>query len=107
MLPYSTWNTQDYVAAADFVISKAGWGTVAECLLARRPMALFARDTVLEDRTTIALLEKQKLAISITYEQLTHMPQLLERLSLVRKPQPSLFTNAAPEIASRLLALTV
>lgn len=106
-VPYTTLNTQDYVAAADYVITKAGWGTVAECLLSRKPMALFARDSVLEDRTTISLLEQQGLALKITYEQLADMPQLLERLARVRKPEPSAFTNAAVEIASRLLALTV
>ena len=106
-VPYTTLNTQDYVAAADYVITKAGWGTVAECLLSRKPMALFARDSVLEDRTTISLLEQQGLALKITYEQLADMPQLLERLARVRKPEPSAFTNAAAEIASRLLALTV
>lgn len=63
VIPYSTLHTQDYVAAADYVITKAGWGTVAECLLAQKPMALFARDSVLEDRTTIRLLEQKKLAI--------------------------------------------
>ena len=66
VIPYSTLHTQDYVAAADYVITKAGWGTVAECLLAQKPMALFARDSVLEDRTTIRKLEQKKLGMAPT-----------------------------------------
>ena len=105
VVPYTTLNTQDYVAAADYVITKAGWGTVAECLLSRKTMALFARDSVLEDRTTIRLLEEQGLAVKITYEQLADMPALLNELKQIRYPAQTGYYDAAAEIASRLLAL--
>ena len=105
VVPYTTLNTQDYVAAADCVITKAGWGTVAECLLSRKPMALFARDSVLEDRTTIRLLEEQGLAVKITYEQLADMSALLERLEQIHYPAQTGYYDAAAEIVSRLLAL--
>ena len=71
--PQSTLHTQDYVAA-DYIITKAGWGNVAECPLAQKPLALFARDSVLEDRTTINLMEQKHLAVKVTYEQLAEMP---------------------------------
>lgn len=106
-VPYTTLNTQDYVAAADYVITKAGWGTVAECLLSRKPMALFARDSVLEDRTTIRLLEEQGLAVKITYEQLADMPALLNSLKQIHYPAQTGYYDAAAEIASRLLALVM
>jgi len=106
IVPHSTLHTQDYVAAADYVITKAGWGTVAECLLAQKPMALFARDSVLEDRTTIRLLEQKKLAVKVTYEQLTDMPVLLERLKQITYPAVPEYHNAAAEIVSKLLTLT-
>lgn len=106
-VPYTTLNTQDYVAAADYVITKAGWGTVAECLLSRKPMGLFARDSVLEDRTTIRLLEEQGLAVKITYEQLADMPALLNELEQIHYPAQTSYYDAAAEIASRLLALAM
>lgn len=106
VIPQFTLHTQDYVAAADCVITKAGWGTVAECLLAQKPMALFARDSVLEDRTTIRLLEQKKLAIKVTYEQLAEMPALLERLKQITYPEVPEYYNAAAEIVSKLLTLT-
>lgn len=95
------------MAAADYVITKAGWGTVAECLLSRKPMALFARDSVLEDRTTISLLEEQGLAIKITYEQLADMPALMNELKQIHYPAQTGYYDAAAEIAFRLLALAM
>lgn len=106
VVSHSTLHTQDYVAAADYVITKAGWGTVAECLLAQKPMALFARDSVLEDRTTIRLLEQKKLAVKITYEQLEEMSALLEQLKQITYPAVPEYYNAAAEIVSKLLTLT-
>ena len=103
---YSTLHTQDYVAAADYVVTKAGWGTVAECLLAQKPMALFARDSVLEDRTTIRKLEQKKLGIKVTYEQLTEMSDLLEQMKQITYPAVPEYHNAAAEIVSKLLTLT-
>ena len=94
------------MAAADYVITKAGWGTVAECLLAQKPMALFARDSVLEDRTTIRLLEQKKLGIKVTYEQLTEMSDLLEQMKQITYPAVPEYHNAAAEIVSKLLTLT-
>ena len=106
VIPYSTLHTQDYVAAADYVVTKAGWGTVAECLLAQKPMALFARDSVLEDRTTIRLLEQKKLGIKVTYEQLTEMSDVLEQMKQITYPAVPEYHNAAAEIVSKLLTLT-
>lgn len=106
VIPYSTLHTQDYVAAADYVITKAGWGTVAECLLAQKPMALFARDSVLEDRTTIRLLEQKKLGIKVTYEQLTEMSDILEQMKQITYPAVPEYHNAAAKIVSKLLTLT-
>ncbi len=105
-VPHTTLYTQDYVAAADYVITKAGWGTVAECLLAQKPMALFARDSVLEDRTTIRLLEEKNLAVKVTYGQLVEMPVLLEQLKQITYPAVPEYHNAAADIVSKLLTLT-
>lgn len=98
-------NAQDYVAAADYVITKAGWGTVCECLLASKPMALFARDNVLEDRTTIDKLTEQGLALKIAREDLTDMASLLNRLSRVTYPARNPYCDCAGTIARRMLQL--
>jgi hypothetical protein len=69
-LPIETEDTHNYVGASDFIISKAGWGTVAEAILSKVPMVLLERDGVLEDSYTINELKNQKKAVSIKVEEL-------------------------------------
>lgn len=52
-LPVDILDTQNYIAASNFIIAKAGWGTVAEAVCAKTPMILLERDGVLEDTHTI------------------------------------------------------
>ena len=65
-LPLMTLDTHNYIAASDIVITKAGWGTIAESILSRKPMVLIEREDVIEDTHNINQLKKNKLAISIT-----------------------------------------
>lgn len=48
-------NTHD-IKAAEYVITKAGWGTVAEAICAQKPMLVLRRDEVAEDRVTLQKL---------------------------------------------------
>lgn len=66
-LPKETPNTHDYLMASDFVITKAGWGTVSEALLGKKKIALLSRDNVAEDRNTIYILKNKKLAIEVDF----------------------------------------
>lgn len=67
-LSKETNNTQDYIKASDYVITKAGWGTIAECLIGKKKIAVLSRDSVAEDRWTIEQLIKNKLAIKVNYD---------------------------------------
>lgn len=49
--------SQNFVMAADYVITKAGWSTVAESLIAGKPMVVLSRKNIPEDVTTIEYLE--------------------------------------------------
>lgn len=71
-LPVSASNTQDYVAASDMIITKAGWGTIGEGLVGHTPMLLIERD-VREDTEMTADLVKRGLALSITTDELKEM----------------------------------
>lgn len=75
-LQKETPNTQDYLMASDFVITKAGWGTVSEALLAKKKIALLNRDNVAEDRNTICMLKDKKLAIEVDFS----LEDILKRL---------------------------
>ncbi|MGL6168650.1 MAG: hypothetical protein ACRC0Y_10215 [Fusobacteriaceae bacterium] len=57
-LPLDVLDTQNYIAASEFIISKAGWATVAEAITAVTPMILLERDGVLEDSSIIKELKK-------------------------------------------------
>ena len=104
VIPYTTINTHDFVATADYVITKAGWGTVSECLLTKKPMALFARDSVLEDRTTIRLLEEKHLAVSVTQDDLHDIEEIVNRLDRLDGSYGELY-DCADEIAAKLMSI--
>jgi len=64
-LPTCTLDTQNYITASDMVIAKAGWGTIAEVLIASKKLVLIERPEVYEDTYMINLLRNRNLAISI------------------------------------------
>ncbi|WP_432204347.1 glycosyltransferase [Cetobacterium somerae] len=72
-LPIDVLDTQNYIGASNFVISKAGWGTVAECICNKTPMILLEREGVLEDTHTINELKKITNTKSIKLDQLTNL----------------------------------
>ena len=79
-MPKEIPNTQDYLMASDFVITKAGWGTVSEALLAKKKMAVLSRNNVAEDRNTIKKLDNMDLAIEVNYENNFDLYNILNKL---------------------------
>lgn len=75
-LPVDILDTQNYIGASEFVIAKAGWGTVAECVCSRRKMILLERNGVLEDTHIINELEKISNIKSIKFEDLIELDYL-------------------------------
>lgn len=80
-LPLEINNTQDYIKASNYVITKAGWGTLAEVLLAQKKVAVFSRDTVAEDRNTINKLIDMNLAIKVNYDNSFNIEKILNDLN--------------------------
>ena len=79
-LAKETSNTQDYLMASDFVITKAGWGTISEALLAKKKIAVLSRDNVAEDRNTINKLKNIGLAIEVNYNNTFDLNNILNDL---------------------------
>lgn len=52
-IPPSYTESQNYVAAADVIITKPGWGTVGEAVSLFKPLLLLDRDLMSEDQNTI------------------------------------------------------
>ncbi len=106
-LPKETPNTHDYLCASEFVLTKAGFGTVAEALLAKKKIAVIERDCIAEDRATVEWLVNHGLALPIQYEKGLPLSQLLKDLEQwTPNYQAVNLSNDANKIALRLLAMT-
>ena len=75
-LPLDILDTQNYIGASQLVISKAGWGTVAECMCNKIKMVLLEREGVLEDTHIIDELKKITDTKSIKLEELMELDYL-------------------------------
>ena len=73
-------NTQDYVKAADFCITKAGWSTISEIMLAKVPAAVLKRPDVPEDVMTVEQLVQRRKAIAINTSDLINIGTVLKQM---------------------------
>ncbi|GLX67378.1 hypothetical protein [Paenibacillus glycanilyticus] len=69
-IPASYTESQHYVAASDFVISKPGWSTVGEAVSLRKPLLLLHRSRMNEDENTIRALRNRHPYRLVEWEQL-------------------------------------
>lgn len=107
-LPIDIDNTHDYIKAVDYVITKAGWGTVAEAICANKPMLVLRRDEVVEDRVTLQKLIDLGIALPISTSEINaqKLPQLLHQLETMKenyKFLSSRYTNRSKQIAEQIL----
>ena len=72
-LPVETFDTNNYLAASDIIIAKAGWGTISEALLSKRNLVLIEREGVLEDTENIEELKRRGVAVSIKESDLERL----------------------------------
>ena len=97
-LDSKTNNTQDYVAAADYCIAKAGWSTVSEFVTTGVHTALLERDDTAEDTMTINQLKERKLAISIKVDELKDIGRVIEKMDAFEWSD-KIYPNDYPHIA--------
>lgn len=64
-LPIDTLDTQNYIAASNIVIAKAGWGTIAEGIIGHSKLVLIERNSAKEDSFNISSIKNNNLGISI------------------------------------------
>lgn len=70
-LPIDILDTQNYIAASDIVITKAGWGTIAEAVLGHTNLVLIERPSAKEDSFNIEKIKENKLGIFIAEKDLS------------------------------------
>lgn len=97
----------DLVNAADAVITKPGYGIVAECLAHNTPVIYTSRGNFREEALLVAGLQRYGRAVAIDNEQLRRgdFKQALERLLMLPQPAEALATNGAEVAASHLARL--
>lgn len=69
-IPTSYTEVHNYMAAADLVISKAGWGTISEAVGNGTSLAIINRPGMQEDQNTIKYLQDRRLCSLISWEDL-------------------------------------
>lgn len=105
-LPIDILDTQNYIAASDMVITKAGWGTISEAVLGHTNLVLIERPSAKEDSFNIEELKKRKLAISINEEDLLDLDieKLREKLKQeIDYDKLNSYKNDAAKVAEIIL----
>lgn len=69
VIPEEYTESQNYIAASDLVISKAGWGTVSEAVINQVPLLILNRKGLIEDQNTINYIKKNNLGEIIDWEK--------------------------------------
>ena len=69
-IPSNYLESQNYIAASDLVISKAGWGMIGEAITANVPLLLLNRASMQEDQNTINYLNQHHLCHTIEWDDL-------------------------------------
>lgn len=108
LLPINIDNIHDYIKAADYVITKAGWGTVAEAICAHKPMLVLRREDIVEDRVTLRNLLDLGIALPITIDEINaiRLTELLEQLNVKKENYQYIsdsYRNCSIDIAKQIL----
>lgn len=101
-IPKNAVETQHYVAAADLVLTKAGWGTISEAVCAGVPLLITNRNNMKEDRHTIDYLVRHQLCELIEWKELESLvvtPSLIE--TCIRQ-KINYYKNEAVHIAKEI-----
>lgn len=109
-IPKDDLETQNYIAACDYIITKAGWSTIAEAIQAHIPLLIIKRDNIIEDRIMIREIERLKIgrAIDINeFEELKIRDYLmkLDELKVNYQYLDNRFKNNSYQIAKQIWQL--
>lgn len=72
-IPNTYIETQNYIAASDFTITKPGWSTVSEALSGKSRILLINRTSFIEDQATTKRLKAQSYCKSFSVEELSKL----------------------------------
>ncbi|XWN52055.1 hypothetical protein L0P96_13005 [Anoxybacillus flavithermus] len=105
-IPKDYIESQNYIAAADLVISKPGWGIVSEAVCARKPLLILDRQTMKEDQNTISFLKTNHLCKTITWDELCQFvinEEFIDELQSQHTHDGGFFGNQTDIISKEIL----
>ncbi|PEA37627.1 hypothetical protein CON45_17515 [Priestia megaterium] len=101
-IPKIAVETQHYVAAADLVLTKAGWGTISEAVCAGVPLLITNRSSMKEDRHTIDYLVRHQLCDLIEWKELESLVVTSSLIETCRRQHINHYKNEAIHIAEEI-----
>lgn len=99
-IPHDYQETQNYIAACDLVISKPGWGTVSEAVIAQKPLLLIYRQKMKEDQNTVQYLKEKKRCHTIEW---TEFEKIYLDESFIKKIRNSQHLNGIQDSLSEIV----
>lgn len=102
-LPPDTINTQDYICASDYVISKTGWSSLAEIFLNKKRAAIIARGNNSEDNYVMQKIKESKCGISCSFDDLHNINHIIEQLDMINTESMNCFWDDSTRIVSYIL----
>lgn len=103
-IPSDYTETQNFIAASDFVITKPGWSTVGEAIQGKTRLLLLERESFLEDAHTIQHLQKHGECHVLSLSELIHFNFDNEKSAHLAKEVRIRETNNGLEILTRKLS---
>lgn len=100
-IPSDDTESQNYIAASDLVISKAGWGTISEAVVNNIPLLLIDRKELKEDQNTISFIKEYNLGKLIEWDEFSSYKQE----ETLNKKKNAVFKNEVELITSELLRI--
>jgi uncharacterized protein (TIGR00661 family) len=104
-IPAEYLESQNYIAASNLVISKAGWGMIGEALSARVPLLILDRPSMKEDQNTIQYLKERNLCETIDWEDFKDYQLNPNHFTTHLSAEIQFDRNEAERIANDLIAL--
>jgi len=105
-IPKDYTESHNYIASADLVISKPGWGIVSEAVCAGKPLYIIEREQMKEDEHTISFLkEKRYMCETINSETLFEFiidEQVVKQMKR-HIDHEGIFTNQSDSVAKEIL----
>ncbi len=102
-LPHDMINTPDYIAAADYIVVKGGWSTVAEVMLQNKPAAMLFRGDFSEDNETKKTLIPRDHCIEVTASDITNLRSITERLDSLHPASFGQYTDDVVRICEEIV----